>query len=108
MATYTLTADIHCSFPSWVFDKHNKKFQDTKYRIYINNELMVERSWIWGNNKFIREELIIEVEPGSICNLKLEPVVLNIAQAKFDITNLTKNKLPYNSTRSNLELSFII
>ena len=108
MAIYTLTADIHCSLPKWVFDDNNKKFQDTKYRIYINHELMTERSWIWGNNKFVREELIIEVEPGSICNLRLEPVVFNIAQAKFDITNLTKNKLSYNSTKSDLELSFII
>ena len=36
------------------------------YRVYVDNNLLTERSFIWsGTTTFIREHLLVELEPGS-------------------------------------------
>ena len=38
---------------------------DTRYRVYVNDELFTERSWIWNAKEYYLEELItIEAPPG--------------------------------------------
>lgn len=108
MSNYKVNVEVHGSRPSWVFEESNKQYQNSGYRIYLNQELMVERSWIWDNNTFIKEELIVDVIPGTICNLRLEPVVKNVAQAKFSLKNLTSNNYPCGQQQNDLEISFII
>lgn len=45
-----------------------------KYRIYVDNDLLVERTFVWEWNKnFIQENLIINVESG-IHTLKIEKI----------------------------------
>lgn len=34
------------------------------YRVYVNDELFTERTWIW-TNEYLEEDLQIEAEPGN-------------------------------------------
>lgn len=62
------------------------------YRIYVNDELFAERTWIW-EDYFLTETLQILVAPG-MYKVALEPVLPNLA--KFKITN---RKIEYGSGR---------
>ena len=108
MATYKIHVNVHCSRPEWVFQPRNKDFLNTSYRLYLNNELMIERSWVWGDSNFIKEEILVDLPPGTICNLKLEPVIKNIAQAKFALTDCISNGDPAGQQQNDLEISFVI
>ena len=52
-----------------------------KYRIYVNNDLIVERDWIWDNNIYIEEDIWVDCELEQDCVVRLEPITF---------TNLTK------------------
>jgi len=45
--------DIHCK----------PKCKEPRYRVYVNNELFTERTWIW-ENAYIQEALQIQAPPG--------------------------------------------
>jgi hypothetical protein len=46
-------SDIHCDWEGL----------DPVYRVYVNEELFAERTWIW-NNEYLEELLQINAEPG--------------------------------------------
>jgi len=50
------------------------------YRLYVNDELFSERTWIW-TDKFLQENLQIEAEPG-VYELKYELVAPHLATLK--------------------------
>ena len=52
-----------------------------KYRIYVNDDLIVERDWIWDNNIYIEEDIWVDCELEQDCVVRLEPITF---------TNLTK------------------
>ena len=108
MARYKLKVEVHCTRPNWVFEERNKQYQNGTYRLYLNNELLVERKWIWDDQSFIDEEITVNIDPGTICNLKLESVIKNVAQAKFNLKNLRRNTYPCGQQQNDLEISFII
>ena len=35
-----------------------------RYRVFVNNELFTERTWIWNNDYYLEEALQIEATPG--------------------------------------------
>ena len=49
--------DIHCKW---------KDGPAPSYRVYVNDELFTERTWIW-RGYYINEMLQIEAEPGEYC-----------------------------------------
>jgi hypothetical protein len=49
------------------------------YRVYVNNELFTERTWIWQDDLYLREEIQIEAEPGDY-NIRYELVPPNLAE----------------------------
>jgi hypothetical protein len=56
MALIQLTADVYC----------NRSEGEPSYRVYVDDELLTERSWIWpGYEIFIREYIDVDVEPGA-------------------------------------------
>ena len=60
--------------------------EDTRYRVYVNDELFTERSWIWGGEEYYLEEVItIEAPPGQY-EIKYE--LLEPARSKFGIKNM--------------------
>ena len=52
-----------------------------KYRIYVNDDLIVERDWIWDNNIYIEGDIWVDCELEQDCVVRLEPITF---------TNLTK------------------
>ena len=49
------------------------------YRVYVNDELFTERTWIWRDDFYLREEIQIEAEPGDY-NIRYELVPPNLAE----------------------------
>jgi len=65
--------DIHC-------DWHD---QAPGYRVFVNEELFSERTYIW-TDQYLTETLQIEAEPG-LYHVRLE--YLNAAQAVYSVQN---------------------
>jgi hypothetical protein len=55
--TSQITVEVHCLQPRWVAD------EKSKYRIYIDDELLTERTWIWDQNTYIKEHINAEITP---------------------------------------------
>jgi len=50
------------------------------YRLYINDDLYTERTYIWRNpNQWVREILVAELAPGTH-TIKVEPVINQVPQ----------------------------
>jgi len=49
------------------------------YRVYINDELFTERTWVWKEDFYLREEIQIEAEPGEYA-IRYELVPPNLAE----------------------------
>lgn len=49
------------------------------YRVYVNDELFTERTWLWKDDFYLREEIQIEAEPGDY-NIRYELVPPNLAE----------------------------
>lgn len=89
MHPVNIKVEIHCSRPNWVNLPRNAEFREPKYRIYFNNDLLTERSWIWEDSNYIQEDIWVYMGKNINYLIELEPVVKNPAQAKFKITNLS-------------------
>ena len=56
MALVSISVDVYCS---------NGDGNPT-YRVYVDDELLTERSWSWPSYEiFIREHIQVDVEPGA-------------------------------------------
>ncbi|MCX7592749.1 MAG: hypothetical protein N2235_03095 [Fischerella sp.] len=52
-----------------------KQGEKTIYRIYADNDLIVERDWVWPADKmYVRENFIIEVDTNSMHSVRVESV----------------------------------
>ena len=82
----TKSVQVHCD----VYCKWDGS--DTRYRLYINDELFTERSWIWNGKEYYLEEVItIEAPPGPY---KIKYELLQPTGSKLKIRNMrvtTKN-----------------
>jgi len=54
------------------------------YRVYVNDELFAERTWIWPDECYLREELQINAEPGEY-RIHYELVPPNLAELLISI-----------------------
>ena len=43
----------------------------TKYRIYINQDLIIEREWSWGRTAYIDETIVVDLEDHSTYTIQL-------------------------------------
>lgn len=56
MALVTLTVDVYC----------NRSEGEPGYRVYVDDEMLTERSWVWPSYEvFIRENVEVNLEPGA-------------------------------------------
>lgn len=53
------------------------------YRLYVNDELFTERTWIWDSNTYLEESVPITAEPGQYI-LRWELVPPNLATLTVD------------------------
>jgi hypothetical protein len=94
VAQQKITFDIFFQQPTWVAN-HGEKYKTNIYRIFINNELMTERNWIWGEDRYLREHIWAELESSyPYHELRFVPVLKNQAQAQFTLKNLRINGWP--------------
>jgi hypothetical protein len=63
-------------------------FTKTRYRLYIENNLITERDWNWSNDTFLNENIWISVLKGEQYTVLLDPVIHVNQQADFTIQNL--------------------
>lgn len=85
MAIINLTFEVHCFRPPWVISKHTKLHKNSSYRLFINNDLITERTWRWDNSTILKENLWLDLNPADSHVLKLEPLVLVPEQAQFSV-----------------------
>lgn len=82
MKTFKVQFDLMC----------DKTVDSVPYRVYIDDELMTERDYIWDNTeKYVRENCPIFVERG-VHELRIENLKPN--DGAFYINNLTVNDKP--------------
>ena len=80
-----ITVEVHCQRPTWAIHHWEEQYRDSRYRIYINNDLITERSWIWDNTIYLKEHLWANLVPLSGHSIRLEPVVSIPEQAIFSL-----------------------
>ena len=78
--------EVHCERAPWAIT--NPKYSDSRYRIYVNENLILERTWVWANNMFINESIVIDGEIGESYKVILQPVLALHTQATFKLRNL--------------------
>lgn len=99
-----ISIEVHPLQPSWIRE------ETPVYRLYVNDELITERTWIWNNKTFIEENLLVDIPRGSSNSIKLELIKkYQIHIAQFGLQNLKINgweKPDHGGHRS--ELSFVL
>lgn len=107
MALHNLTIDVHCQRPTWVFEDVNSQYKNPRYRLYVDDTLLVERIWVWSDAQFIREALVVDLVGGVEHTLTIEPILINPTQAKFNALELKDNSgLKPANYISEIELTF--
>jgi len=107
MLVVKLTFNVHCQRPPWGINNPVSKFTDSRYRVYIDHDLITERTWVWDNCILLKENVWINAIEGSDHTLKIEPVVCMPEQAVFTVDNFAIVDLPATSTKVNdLQVNF--
>ena len=112
------TVNILCS----IFDPNQKQLL---YRLYIDNDLLIERQWLWGNSCYIRENIAIETQDNALHTVKLvplyrtpnlrnilgntNPVPFQSSESEYImLTNLMNTKFKSIFTNGDLAVSFVV
>lgn len=84
MREVVISVDVYCQWVTTPF----------AYRLYIDEDLLTERTYIWNNTEqYIVEQIVVNLEPG-IHSLKVEHVGSQIN--KFRTNNFKINNKPAN------------
>ncbi len=104
MSITKIKIEVHCLKPSWV------DYENNKYRLYVDNNIITERSWIWNTKTLLDENIWVELESAIEHSIKIVPVLDPINSfAEFGLTNLRINDNLYPTEKKyQLELSFTI
>lgn len=87
MAIALLSVTIDANVTAWSLDLIDRQVIPTPYyRLYINDELLTERTWIWGQSTVIEEDVNAQLELNKQYIIRVEPILTDKAQAKFTIT----------------------
>ena len=110
MREVNLTFEVSCQRPLWaILGSFKDKFSDSRYRIYINNDLIVERNWIFDDSIFLLENIWINDDANTNYTLRLDPVVHIPEQAKFSVNNFKVTNLEADSTKiDDLQVNFTL
>ena len=103
MNAVNLTVEVHCLIPSWV------NYENNKYRIYVNDDLLTERTWIWELNTLINENIWVIISATSTNTVRLEQILQDKSVAQFALRNLQVVNAPFTSEQINdLTISFTL
>ena len=106
MSVHQLDIDILCDIPSWVEHHRDVEFRDTKYRIYVDDDLLTERDWDLGNNLYVKERMWIHSNSDQQHVFRLIPVIKSKTQAKFTIRNFMIDQNLHTQYPGDLEIKF--
>lgn len=106
MSVHQIDIDILCDIPSWVQDHHDLEFQDTKYRIYVDDDLLTERDWDLGNNLYVKERMWIHSDKDQEHIFRLVPVIKSKTQAKFTLRNFMIDEKEHTQYPGDLDIKF--
>lgn len=109
MSTVELSFTVTCNRPPWSIHHWDRRFSTSMYRLYVDNELMTERTWLWDNNTALAESIIVNINDFDGHNLILTPIVYVPEQAKFKISDfkLVGHTGTFNRV-SDLEMYFVL
>lgn len=86
MSEAIVQIEVQCLQPRWIEQER------ARYRLYVNDDLIVERIWIWDIDTIIEENLIVDVVPKIAHNIRLEHIKLNRGDlAQFGLRTLRIN-----------------
>ena len=99
-----LLVQVHCLQPNWI------QHENSRYRLYVNDDLISERTWIWDINVFIQEEILINVPEQTSHIVRLETILDNPKSlTQFSLQNLVVNGIHKpEHTSDRIQLSFMI
>lgn len=104
MSQVSLRVEVHALQPNWI------EYENNKYRIFVNDDLITERTWIWNMNTFVEEEILVDVQEKISHIIRLETILDNPrSMAQFGLQNFYVNGWPkphYGGDR--VQLSFMI
>lgn len=104
-----ISVEVHCYRPWWAIHHWESKFTTSIYRLYVDQDLITERTWVWNNNTVILESLIVDVDNNIGHNVKLEPLICAPGQAQFKLSNFKLlNKQGECNSINDLEIYFIL
>ena len=76
MKQHLITADVYAQWGA----------VSPSYRVYVNNDLLTERDFSWpGHEVFIRENIVVDLEPG-VHQLRIEQIGNN---GKIQVKDIT-------------------
>lgn len=116
MNAVNLTVDINYQLPNWAKCIISARIDATSsprvfdcYRLFIDDDLLTERSWIWDNNIVIHEDIWITASKNSSHILTIKPIIEEPVYSKFFINNLQVIDVPFTSEQINdLTISFTL
>ena len=109
MHAVNITVEVHCIRPPWGQRNPISKFNDSRYRIYINQDLITERSWLFYNNTFLKENIWMNTSIETQNILKIEPIVYIPEQAVFKVNNFNIVNFRADSIKINdLQVNFTL
>ena len=89
MSEVNLRVQIQCLQPSWI--EHER----SSYRLYVNDDLLTERTWIWNFNTVIEEELLVNVTTHESHQIRLETLLDDPrSMTQFGLRNFFVNGWP--------------
>ena len=90
MPDVNLEVEIYCHVAKWTEAENLKSIiPDPIYRVYVDDDLLTERTWIWNNTVFIKENVWARLNVNRTHCFKIEPIIANPAQARFNLKNFT-------------------
>ena len=99
----TISVEVHATQPNWI------EHELSGYRIYVNDDLITERTWVWDINTFIDENIIVDLSPNITHNIRVDPAYVQRGVAKFSLSNLRVNNMhQVSNIEYGKQLSFII
>ena len=103
MNEINIKVQVHCpTCASWI------SYENNIYRLYVNDDLLTERTWIWGCDTVIDEEVIVRLELGNH-TIRLDPIYKQRSIVKFGLRNLRINNWNFNNKNDELlELPFLL
>lgn len=109
MHEVNLIVEIQCVRPPWGKINPFSKYTDSRYRVYVNDDLLTERTWLWNDSVTINENIWINAENIKDHTLVIEPVTHIPEQAKFTLSSLSIPNVPAEIFRINdLQVNFTL